>query len=343
MLNIISNEIFKPKWLVTGQTKVFRNLIKGLEKINYPYVLNKKHDYCDKLWIYNDLSAVEYLNKVDTTKVKVLIGPDFLSLKFASKKIQKNIKNCVVLQPSKWTHRMSDYLGFNYRHSDFWPVGVNTNKFLPSKGLKDRVLVYFKQRFDFELNLVIEVLKRKKINYSIIIYGNYKENDYQNELRCTRYIIWIGQSESQGIAMGEALASNIPILVWEISCLGHWQPSTKKEKKMIPNKWLSFTNAKVAPYFDLTCGHVINYAKEIGSGIDFMENNLDKFKPREYILKNLSLEKQAKEFVNLFEKHWNDDIDSVVNNSATNWKNYYLWKILANIFYGYKKIKKFIH
>lgn len=345
MLNIISNEIFKPKWMVTGQTKVFRNLIRGLDKIKYPYVLNKKHDYCDKLWIYNDWRAIEYLENLDTKKTKVLFGPDYSFWKMlkGSKSQHKLVRDCVALFPSVWSRDMLVEHGFNYCSMDVWPAGIDTEKFKPSNDKKDRVLIYFKQRFDFELSLVIEVLKKRSIKYSIIIYGNYKEIDYQNELKYTKYIVWVGRQESQGIALEEALAVDIPILVWDVSCLGHWDPSTKNEEESIPFEWLSFSGAKVAPYFNDTCGKIINYSKDISAGIDFMEDNLNEFKPRSYILSNLTLEKQARALTGLFPKHWVDSEKDFRSNNDENWKNLFIWKLLTIIYYKFKKFRKILH
>ncbi|MCX6800172.1 MAG: hypothetical protein NT091_03430, partial [Candidatus Falkowbacteria bacterium] len=176
------------------------------------------------------------------------------------------------------------------------------------------------------------------IKYSLIKYGEYKEIDYQNELKKARYIIWLGQSESQGIALEEALASNVPILVWEISCLGHWKASTTKEQNSIPQEWLSI-KASVAPYFNSDCGYIINNEKEIDDGIDFMEKNLNMFNPRKYILDDLFLEKQAREFVGLFDKYWKSDSMSMnqkVINDQASWKNRFTWCLMLKIFYFLK-------
>jgi hypothetical protein len=35
-----------------------------------------------------------------------------------------------------------------------------------------------------------------------------------------------------------------------------------------------------------------------------MEKNYKKFTPREYIINNLSLKKQAKDFIDLYDKHY---------------------------------------
>jgi len=336
MLNIISNEIFKPSWHTTGQTKVFRNLIKGLDLIGYPYVLNKKHGYCNRLWIYNDQKAVDFLGNVDTKKIKVIIGPIF-SLN-SGDNAAKNLKECVMLQPSEWSKKLLLESGFNACAVDYWPVGIDTDEFYVSDEKKEFILIYYKQRFRFELALVIKALQQKGLIYKIIEYGSYDQAEYKNLMDGAKYIIWLGRQESQGIAMGEALAKNIPLLVWEVSCLGHWQPSTEKEKTMFKDSELAFTEAKSATYFDNTCGYVFKHAEELTEGIEYMEKNINSFTPRKFIMNNLSIKGQAQVLLDLYEKHWPE---SIINNDIKkeigNWKSEKTTKVLAEVYYKIKK------
>ena len=49
MINIISRAAVSNR--ASGPKKVVSNLIKGLEKIGYPYVVNARLDACKRLWI----------------------------------------------------------------------------------------------------------------------------------------------------------------------------------------------------------------------------------------------------------------------------------------------------
>ena len=91
MLNIISNEYFKSEKMVSGPIKVFKNLIKGLDLVEYPYVVNGDINACDKLWIYNDPMALKKIKKINKD-VKILLGPSFVSDRYIGKKIKDILK-----------------------------------------------------------------------------------------------------------------------------------------------------------------------------------------------------------------------------------------------------------
>ena len=178
-------------------------------------------------------------------------------------------------------------------------MGIDTDSFKPSKEKKDIVLIYFKQRFKEELEKVKAILRSKNLDFRVIVYGNYIESDYQNLLGRSKYIIWVGRQESQGLALQEALASDVPILVWDVSYMGHSDPNsgfTPEES--------AYKNTTSAPYFSESCGLKIKEIEELPSAIDFMESNLKKFKPRDFIVSNLSLDGRAREFLGFYEKYF---------------------------------------
>ena len=71
MINIISKSYLSRN--VSGPKKVVDNLIKGLNILGYPYVVNKRLDACQRLWIHDDTVALAEINK-DKTKA-VDAGP----------------------------------------------------------------------------------------------------------------------------------------------------------------------------------------------------------------------------------------------------------------------------
>ena len=55
MINIISKAYLSKN--ATGPKKVVDNFIKGLDILGYPYVINKRLDACQRLWIHDDTAA----------------------------------------------------------------------------------------------------------------------------------------------------------------------------------------------------------------------------------------------------------------------------------------------
>lgn len=309
MLNIISKcLLFKG---VSGPKKGIENFIKGLDILGYPYVINKGLDSCKRLYIHDDAFALSKIHLLPPN-IKVIVGPCLYNL---VKDIPKelDISRAIYLQPSEWSKQCFLDFGFDKCKLDFWPMGIDTDSFKPSKEKKDIVLIYFKQRFKEELEKVEAMLRSKNIDFRAIVYGNYIESDYQNLLSRSKYIIWVGRQESQGLALQEALASDVPILVWDVSYMGHSDPNSD----FTPEE-SAYKNTTSAPYFDENCGLKIKKIEELPSAIDFMENNLRKFKPRDFILNNLSLDGRAREFLGFYEKYFGLSYESGFNEKLLN-------------------------
>jgi hypothetical protein len=322
MLNIISKSVLSRR--TSGPKKVVDNLIKGLNKIGYPYVINAGMSACTRLWIHDDITALQSLATLDKN-IKVIVGPNLFVM---PRNIYPTIdlSRVVYLAPSDWAGQMWKDFGFDRCPLDVWPTGIDTKAHIPhisSPMAKKSVLIYFKQRLPEELEMVHNILDRKKIPYRTIIYGHYRHKDYVKILESTRYIVWVGRQESQGIALEEALAMNIPILVWDVSRVGHWLAS-KREMAYFTEPENDYTNTTTAPYFDQTCGIKVRNVQEVEKAIDRMESSWQTYRPREFILRNLSLEKQARDFVNLYEKHFGLSYENGLKEKLLNdtkWRN----------------------
>jgi len=294
MLNIISKS-YNTK-ITSGPKKVVDNLIKGLDEIAYPYVINQAPDACRRLWIHDDARALPFVNKLPQTKI--LVGPNIA--------FDGEYRNIVLLQPSEWSKNFCTTYKYNSGPVDVWPTGIDTDQFCPQIDTtqKTHVLVYFKERYEYELEQVTNILQEKNIAYTIIRYGSYTESEYLHILSTATYGIWIGRQESQGIALQEALSSGLPLLVWDVTSIGHWNPSSKKQKQFFSEEELLVEDTTSAPYFSSECGAIISSPNELRSAIEMMEKEYTTFTPRAYVLENLSLKRQALALLSLFEKHY---------------------------------------
>jgi glycosyltransferase involved in cell wall biosynthesis len=266
-------------------------------------VVNQRLDACQRLWIHDDLVALNKINCLDP-KIKVVVGPNLYVLEREIPAVL-NLSKVVYLHPCLWSKELWLESGFNRCPIEIWPVGIDTDYFYDSAQKKNIVLVYFKKRTKDELLAIENLLKSKNIEYVIIKYGKYKENKYREILFRSRYVIWLGGSESQGIAMLEALSSNVPVLVYDI----------KSSNKIIITS---------APYFSDQCGLKINDSNKISEAVDFMEKSLSLFKPREFILKNFELNKKAKDFIEIYDRYFGLSFQSGLSEKtllAGNWRN----------------------
>jgi len=312
MINIISKSIVEGG--INGPQKVVNNLIKGLDALGYPYCVNKALNSTSQLWIHDDIEA---LKEASINNLNALIGPNLYIL---PRNIPKdlNMSPFVYIYPTKWSADFWVHFGFNRCKIDYWPAGIDTEEFSEREKPKNgTVLIYFKQRYKEELDYVKKILDDNNIKYQIISYGSYEQKDYLKKLKDTKYIIWLGRQESQGIALEEALSMNVPILVWDVLKMGHWVP-TNKEKNIFNQEELEYKDATAAYYFDETCGIKIKEKDLINDSILNMEKNWIFFEPRKYITQNLNLKKQAKDMIELFNKYYNISYESGKNECIKN-------------------------
>ena len=90
-------------------------------------------------------------------------------------------------------------------------------------------------------------------------------------------------------AIEEALSCNVPLLVWNVSSMN------QEEVSNFPN-----IEATSIPYWDQRCGEFFYKKEEFETKYNEFINKLDIYKPREYVLENLSVEKCADNFKGLF-------------------------------------------
>ena len=169
------------------------------------------------------------------------------------------------------------------------PLGLafDTIEEVPALHMRKKIMVYFKHRHPSTLKAVTEFLQEKEQEYCVIQYGSYKDTDFKNQLQNTRFVIWIGSHESQGFAFQETQASNIPILLWDVTsmrdefnrswCYGC--PSGKPDD-------LAATTANC---WSDDCGIRFTKVEELSDAYNKMSESLSTFRPRAYIHDRLSL------------------------------------------------------
>lgn len=316
MINIITTSLNSR---TRGPKKVVNNLIKGLEAIDYPYVINGALDATNRLWIHDDTSALPFIKNLPE-RVRVIVGPNLYT---NPENIPRslNLSRALYIHPSENVLHIWRKKGYNRSTLASYPTGIDTEAFTPSQQEKKGVILYFKMRKEEELEKVKALLSEKNISYHLISYGTYKEEEYKRLLSTARYMIWLGCYESQGIALQEALSANIPVLVID------------KESPENPYDEQSTS----APYFDETCGIKIKGLNSLPEAMEKINSHYLDFTPREFVLNNLELKKQALAFLDLYEKNWGYEVKEGYNEALINngkWKR--------PLFYRLKDIAKLI-
>ena len=292
-INIISNsDPLKPG----GPAKVLANALLGLKRIGQTYAINQDPEEYDWNWIHDSVTALIY---AAVKKKPAVVGPNLFVTPRDFPFFLPRLTNYLYLHPSNWTAELWKKYKFDQCELKVWPVGIDWEEFNYSAPVeRNKVLLYFKNREPELKEKAIRELKNQGFKINLIEYGSYDEETYKSVLRQSFFGVWIGTTESQGIALQEALAANVPLIVLNSrNILDHH----RREKYDLP-KILSEFQATSVPYFDGTCGIVLNDLSELPGAITELNNNYNRFAPREFIKKNLSLEQSAAQLVSFFEE-----------------------------------------
>lgn len=224
---------------------------------------------------------------------KFVFGPHFSVFpeKNHMEMIEGN-KNVLYIQPSDWVRNLWKFnpLCKNIRLETL-PFGVDTEKFVPKKPIleRDKVFIYFKNRNPLDLKLIETFLLVKNYDFIIFSYKNrYNEEEYIDYLQNSKFGIWIGGHESQGFALQEALSCNVPLLLWSVKSMNQEYGSNYND-----------ISATTIPYWHEKCGEYFHNPTEIEEKYNKFINNLEKYKPREYILQNLSIDVCENRLINI--------------------------------------------
>lgn len=238
-------------------------------------------------------SPSDYLNPSQYPNKLFIFGPHFSVFpdnKFIS---IMNYNNVIYIIPSQWCKDF--WINMTHPNAEniikVLPFGVDTDKFneiIPIIN-RENIFVYYKSRHPNDLNYLENFLKQKNINYKLFSYQNrYDENDYLKYLQNSKYGIILDAHESQGFALEEALSCNVPLLVWNVNNMN------QEYNQNYPS-----IHGTSIPYWDNRCGEYFYKKSELEETFNKFISKLYTYKPREYILENLSLEKCEEKLLNL--------------------------------------------
>jgi hypothetical protein len=278
---------------MNGQLRVFLNLCAGLDKLGIRYRVND-YNYIRKH--PEELACIIGRSFVlDRIKWKnpILLGVAVYNHPLDDPDLFKRLPVKSVLVPCEW---YADMCRQEWPNVEAWPVGIDADEWAPSpvEHKTIDVLLYDKVRWERDRysHALIEPIRARLEaegrSFQEIRYGNYKEEEYQAALARCRAMIFLSEHESQGLACQQALSSAVPVFAWDRG--GAWQ-----DPDYFPHKVRFEGGVSSVPYWDERCG--MKFADIDGFKAGWWEfwtrSAAGAFKPRDYILDNLTLERQA--------------------------------------------------
>lgn len=291
----------------SGHHKVMKNLFIGLEKfkqrgkLEYSYSSNiSDFETHDIIYSSSPLDIHKY------PKNKFILGPNICDYPCKIMDFDNSNKNAIYVVSSQWFHDFVKMFDYNALPIRVIPTGIDTEYFKPDKPQIARtdVFIYYKPKFQEQFDKFIkvkEMLNKKSINYTIIEYGKYTEEQYISTLLNAKYGIWVGVKETQGIALQEALSTDVPLFVWNSKYKFNWSTIDKQNKYHVFQPKMNVIEiGGTVTYWDATCGYVLDNDNELETQFDQFLINLYNYSPRNYIVNNLSIEKWIQTLIDLW-------------------------------------------
>lgn len=279
----------KPK--PSGHRRVFINLCEGLKALGIPFRVN---DYGFAKRNPSSLACIvgkpAVLAKMEW-KNPILFGASIYSHPIDDPDVLSRYPIKKALVPGPWMKDMFTPAWGEMVQS--WPVGIATQSWTssPTSQKSFDVLLYEKVRWrrdHFEEQLTHPIRAHLRVRGLSVVelrYGFYREEEFRKLLAASRSMVFLCEHETQGIAYQQALSCGVPIFAWDVE--GFWTDPTYYPHRVVYGPVTS------VPYWDERCGAKFKDAQTFQEGWgDFWEGVLGgKFKPRDYILENLTLER----------------------------------------------------
>ena len=284
-----------PNRLITnGPQKLMNNVIKTFKK-NKKVKFNKLV-YPNSYIVQFDNFGEDILKKIiqsDNKNSQVLVGPLFTN--FQLKRLVGYVEKYTfikILSPSIF-HKSTliNELGLNLNENSICtiPIGIIEESRIKNSFTKNsrhrRCLVYFKNRNQKELNQVISLLKSRNFEIDLFEYGRYDNNKLLKASKENMFAILLSSTESQGFAIQEMMANNLPLLVWD--------------KKNSDFEGISISGSSIS-YWDDKCGLIVDSFVQLEESIDDFTSKIKNYNPIDLIKRELTFEKFQENLFNQF-------------------------------------------
>jgi hypothetical protein len=252
---------------------------------------------CEVAWVVNDTADLKWAvrNRRRLKAAELWAGPNLVVVPQEADAILTSDTIDRVIVPARW---VSDV--YSEAHPplksriSIWPASIDTDYWASAGHETKRQWLIYNKNQDELAGELRNILRQFGVDFTEIRYGRYSPIEYRNLLRTAFGLIWLSESESEGIALLEALSMNVPALVWD---RGYWEYESRELKR-------KFTApATSAPYFSESCGCRFTDVSRFQSTFETFRRKSQSYHPRQYILESsLDLESNKKRIITLMAK-----------------------------------------
>nr|ADY61755.1 hypothetical protein Plabr_4181 [Rubinisphaera brasiliensis DSM 5305] len=210
---------------IHGHKRLISLTLRGLDRmrIRYRYDSLFFPDSSTSVLTFYNSPVRDLLTLRRTGRIKRLIlGPCTLSSDSPFTQYVEQHADAIdaVLVHSQWSkYRLTEVAPGLSHLIHTWPIGVDLHEWSPPRASRPRqerreVLVYQKNGPDPLLEEIAVTLSSAGFTPVILRYGSYTLKEYYTRLSASSFAIFLTKCETQGMAMTEAWAMDVPTLVW---------------------------------------------------------------------------------------------------------------------------------
>lgn len=263
----------------TGPNAVEDSLLRGLKWLNISFVRNLSYDDIDTALVLSGTQALReaIVRKKSGVIKKLVAGPNIVTHPLDYDRLIFDESIDMILVPSEWVadfwlHEAPE-LSSKIR---IWPAGVAVSSASTRTG---KPIIYDKLG---DKDLLARLEESVGIDAQKFTYGQFSRQKYLDALADAPVLIYLSQSESQGLALQEAWAHDVPTLVNKST---HWEA--------VGSSWdASQINC---PYLTPELGAVFENTEELPIVIE----RVSSLHPQHYCDKHLSDRASAQILLNL--------------------------------------------
>lgn len=287
--------VFPRKTMYGGHPAVTRSVVEGLARLRVPYRYNPRclTEVSDTVIVLAGLEALQQaIDWKRERKIKVLVaGPNVVVRPIERNSLLASPEVNVCLVPSEWvgTAYLEDAPSLTGRIS-VWAAGVDERYWNKSRRQRDlkTVLVYWKNA-PADVGAGVEALLRSLAWQPVrITYGQYEREQYRAALEASTFAVFLSGSESQGIALAEAWAMNVPTLVWNPGDLTY--------------QGRRYTVVSSCPWLTENTGIEWVSLTELESILMEVEDLMRSWRPREWLLDHMTDEIAARNLLQIISR-----------------------------------------
>ena len=281
-----------------GPTACANSLLRGLRELYVPHQVNPlERRISGVVHVLSGLGALEYAIDLKRRNriTRLIAGPNLVGSPEEANGILSDPAIDVLLVPSPWVKDWMAAVDERLRSRlHVWAAGVAVTSRWSSR--KTGSCLIYRKSGEPSLHREIEAaLDRLAVPWKSITYGQYGRRRYLRLLCGSDFMIYIGGSESQGLALQEAWMQDVPTLVWNPGVLryrGH--------------EWRNPSIA--APYLTEESGRFLGEGEDVAAAIERFLADLPAFQPRRYCIVRLTDRHCARAYVRLVEPNASEGI-----------------------------------